>query len=223
MSIYALTDLHGRFDIWKKLDKYFFKPDDIIYFLGDAADRGRDGWKLIKTLLDDKRVIYIKGNHEDMLINAIEDYEEYGVMESYPIRLLFSNGGEKTFRDYLLDKRINQVETFLKLKDLPEIKRYINPRGDIFDLCHAGFSYNQKDIDFIWDREHLNDSWIEGFDKHTIVHGHTPVQTLDENGEIKIENICYCDKHKVNLDLGVVWSDNIALLNLDNNELIIYP
>lgn len=72
MATYAVSDIHGRKDLWLKANKEVFSPNDTIYFLGDAADRGPDGWEMIKTLLDDERVIYLIGNHEDMLIKAIE-------------------------------------------------------------------------------------------------------------------------------------------------------
>jgi hypothetical protein len=56
MANYAITDLHGMWDLWEQVKNYC-KSDDVIYFLGDAADRGDDGIKIIKDLLLDKRVI----------------------------------------------------------------------------------------------------------------------------------------------------------------------
>jgi calcineurin-like phosphoesterase family protein len=57
MATYVFSDLHGRKDLWLKANKEVLGPNDTIYFLGDAADRGPDGWEMIKTLLDDERVI----------------------------------------------------------------------------------------------------------------------------------------------------------------------
>ena len=70
MATYASADWHGCYWIWEKI-KEILKPDDTLYFLGDAADRGSDGWQIIKELLNDSRIIYLKGNHEDLLIKAI--------------------------------------------------------------------------------------------------------------------------------------------------------
>ena len=58
---FACSDLHGMWQLWEQIDAYCDEAD-TIFFLGDAADRGPDGLRLMKTLLIDKRVKYIKGN-----------------------------------------------------------------------------------------------------------------------------------------------------------------
>ena len=63
---YAFTDLHGMYPLWEQIRDFCDESDKLI-FLGDACDRGDDGLKIIKELLQDKRVTYIKGNHEDFL------------------------------------------------------------------------------------------------------------------------------------------------------------
>jgi serine/threonine protein phosphatase 1 len=63
---YAFSDVHGIYDLWAQIRDYCDETD-TIYFLGDACDRGEDGIRIIIELLQDKRVKYIKGNHEDML------------------------------------------------------------------------------------------------------------------------------------------------------------
>ena len=70
---YAITDLHGRLDLWKEVKK-ILQPNDKVYFLGDAMDRGPDGYALFLELLSDERVVYLKGNHEDMMANGINAY-----------------------------------------------------------------------------------------------------------------------------------------------------
>ena len=36
--VFACSDLHGMMSLYKQI-KDFLKPDDIVYFLGDASDR----------------------------------------------------------------------------------------------------------------------------------------------------------------------------------------
>ena len=69
MSTWAFSDIHGNRKLFDAI-KNFIKEDDTIYFLGDACDRGPDGWEIIKEILADERFIYLKGNHEDMLVKA---------------------------------------------------------------------------------------------------------------------------------------------------------
>ena len=70
MATYTSSDWHGCYWVWKQI-KNILQPDDKLYFLGDACDRSDDGWQIIKELLNDPRIIYLKGNHEDLLVKAI--------------------------------------------------------------------------------------------------------------------------------------------------------
>lgn len=214
MTTYAISDLHGRKDLWLKANKEVFKENDVIYFLGDAADRGPDGWELIKTLLDDKRVIYLMGNHEDMLINAIK-----GKISN--INLLYYNGGKNTLDSYKLDSEENQEKYLKKLKMLPKYETYypLNTKN-ILVLSHAGTTPGRPifdEQDWLWDRDHLFDEWISDREDIFIVHGHTPIQNLYEFNE-KVEIINYCNGHKFDIDLGAFISNKLGILNLDTLE-----
>lgn len=224
MATYAISDLHGRKDLWLKANKEVFKKNDTIYFLGDAADRGPDGWEMIKTLLDDERVIYLMGNHEDMLVKAIEG-------GTNNISLLYWNGGKNTFESYELDSEENQKKYLKKLKALPKHETYY-PFGtkNVLVLSHAGTTPGKPifdENDWLWDREHLYDEWISDRDDIFIIHGHTPVFIIrgnvpihhsydPNNDEVKIIN--YCDGHKYNIDLGAFTSNKLGILNLDTFE-----
>ena len=89
MSVFACSDLHGMLHFYKTI-KEFLKPEDVVFFLGDAGDRGPHPWETIKAILTDPQFIYIKGNHEDMLIDAMG----HGYGSAWA--LLRSNGGKKT-------------------------------------------------------------------------------------------------------------------------------
>ena len=62
MSRYVATDWHGRADVADKVLEYL-KPEDELYFLGDAIDRGPDGIYIVNKLLQDPRITYFKVNH----------------------------------------------------------------------------------------------------------------------------------------------------------------
>ena len=74
-KVYACSDLHGMYRLWEQIRDYCDETDKII-FLGDAADRGKDGRKIIQELLADKRVTYIKGYHEDMFAICVPEFLE---------------------------------------------------------------------------------------------------------------------------------------------------
>lgn len=230
MAVYACADLHGRYDLYEKI-KAFIKPEDTVYFLGDANDRGPDGWKLIKAIYNDPQFEYIKGNHEDMLVRAAFEYYDLGSDISYGshYRNLCSNGGGCTFEDMIHDPE--SEEWIDRIRKLPTIKQYFcEATGLRFTMTHAGFSPRGDMNDILWDRSHFYDPWPrDGFDNDIIVHGHTPIPLMDEivldawGYDETPGAFWYCDNHKVNIDVGAVWNDFVVLLNLDSlDEEIIY-
>ena len=96
---YAFTDIHGQYDLWEQIRDYC-QPDDNLYFLGDACDRGPAGIKIIKELLTDPRVIYLKGNHEEMLEVAAAEMLE-GDMSG--VQLWAQNGGMDTWTELMCE------------------------------------------------------------------------------------------------------------------------
>ena len=58
MSMYACSDLHGMKELYLKI-KDFLKPEDKVFFLGDAGDSGPQSWELIKLIFQDDPFTYI--------------------------------------------------------------------------------------------------------------------------------------------------------------------
>lgn len=227
---FACSDLHGMWKLWEQIDA-FCDETDTIFFLGDAADRGPDGLKLMKTLLIDRRVQYIKGNHEDMLINAFYENDFW---------LVACNGGDQTIKDFKRLSDDNQSWLIRRLEILPKEIEYTNPNGVHIVMNHAGYSPEQgtligsREDPYIWDRRQIVFPW-KGDDRTLIVHGHTPIphliQKLNEVAYItnnfydmpqKIEDVSivnYCDGHKIDIDLGSFATGKSALLDLDTLEV----
>lgn len=200
MSVFAWADLHGRFDILMEGLQYI-NPEDTVYFLGDAADRGPDGWECIKYILNDERFIYIKGNHEDLLWKAIGDIKTEHFNANYfhydqAMSLWFWNGGEVTYDAIMSDDTMcakKKIETIHKLNKLPFCAMYYNTKGQHVLLSHAGCdncdTAEQWDEEkFIWDRNHLMfyDSWY-GENNEVIVHGHTPIELMIKEQRKNVE------------------------------------
>lgn len=222
---YAVTDLHGMWNLWEQISEYCDETD-TIYFLGDASDRGPDGLKIIRALLSDKRVKYIRGNHEEMLIEGAETRDPY---------LLYYNDGVSTYQDFMLMDPLQQDILIDRLNRLPNQLEYINAKGQRIVMNHSGStpeSYEDWEKTlfkkgtnlYTWDRHHFHRKW--DVDENTfIVHGHTPVPYLiteiDPNGKIYGEDIeadevlCYCSGHKFDLDIASAFTKKVALFNLD--------
>jgi len=75
---FIFGDVHGYYDILKKaLDEKGFdvnNPDHIIISLGDLLDRGRQPKECLDFVnnLPNERKILVKGNHEDLMEEAIQ-------------------------------------------------------------------------------------------------------------------------------------------------------
>ena len=206
-DIFFFTDIHGTYDLYEAIIDYCMKQDPkcTIIFGGDACDRGRRGYKIMKELLDNPNVVYLKGNHEDMFVQAAREINERFDFLSkdreyvkvrlsttltfdykYPdIQLAIYNGGLETLIDWICDGA--SMEFVDRIDKLPLTFSY-----EQYDFCHAGgiykvFSrvanaeYNNTHITdkdkqtMLWDRS----SWSIGWETGRIcVQGHTPTVYL---------------------------------------------
>lgn len=205
-DIFYFTDVHGNYELFKAAINYCFAqdPECPIIFGGDACDRGTDGYKIMRELLDNPHVLYLKGNHEDMFVKAarfiLNDYKgaiEEKTIKGYLYALLLEdycptqiadcvyNGGLFTLVNWMLDGMPNNFVT--KIDKLPLTFSYEN-----LDFCHAGSQYkifkrvaNDEyeneipDLDdvtnLLWDRNSIGLGWAPN---RICIYGHTPVYHL---------------------------------------------
>lgn len=217
MATYACSDLHGCYSLYEQIIKDL-KPEDVVYFLGDAGDRGPDSYKTICAILDNPQFIYLKGNHEDMLIDCMEIYLKKDNSKHYAFDLLKRNGGETTFNSWVEDP--NKEQRYQQLKKIKYITSYINLKGQNIILTHAGFTpkINTKipsEQCLLWDRSHMDDEWDEAhFYDVYIVHGHTPIQAfLHINTQQDISK--YAGGHKIDIDNASFITGKAILFDLD--------
>lgn len=231
---YAVSDIHGMKPLWDQIMKYL-DPNDTLYCLGDCADRGNDGWEIIKDAIADKRVIYLKGNHENMLLETMKDYlKDEGFYYDYA--LLCNNGGAKTFEDWQIGERANP-KWYHELAKLSLQETYMNKNNQIILLSHAGYTFGDRPnfYDLIWSREHFYDPWPEGSlaDRTFCIHGHTPFLLMPNYDpyiavgksykDFDLENMnhfWYCDGHKCDIDNGSFATGKTCLIDLDTFETI---
>ena len=222
MSTYAASDLHGCYEQWSQIRK-FLKENDTLYVLGDCIDRHPGGLAILTEALNDPRCVVLCGNHEDMMADALEEEVQYGYSD-YWIWRWFSNGGQATYDEWQEAGRdFGWIE---RIRKLPLWAEYINQEGGRIILSHSGVmpkrgwsmdSLTRKSL--LWDRDHLTEISWHGADNEFDVHGHTPIALMPfyKGKDIEIEpGACYyCNSHKINIDNGGCWTDNICVLDLD--------
>ena len=222
MSVYSVSDLHGCYEQWEEIKK-FLQEDDKLFILGDCVDRQPGGLAILTEALNDPRCVVLCGNHEDMMADALEEEVQYGYSD-YWIWRWFSNGGQATYDEWQEAGRdFGWIE---RIRKLPLWAEYINKDGDKIILSHSGVmpkrgwsmdSLTRKSL--LWDRDHLTEINWHRADNEFDVHGHTPIALMPfyEGKDIEIEpGACYyCNSHKINIDNGGCWTDNICVLDLD--------
>ena len=79
--IYAMSDIHGCLEAFEeKLSQVELEKNDRLILLGDYIDYGRESGQVLKRIYNlqqkygDKKVIALKGNHEDMLLTWIDTF-----------------------------------------------------------------------------------------------------------------------------------------------------
>ena len=231
MSTLCFSDIHGNRKLFDQVMAEI-GPDDTAFFLGDAIDRCDDGWAIFKELMDDPRVTFICGNHEDMMIDALRTFPE--IRWSREMEGWSWNGNEPTLQAIENDDPDVVKNYLFRARDLPIFQTYTSPSGNTFWLSHAGCDYtenlaNLSRENLIWDRSHfLTNMWYHDNPENLyIVHGHTPIPILLEemsmycddiprDGEVEPGAYYYADGHKIDIDCGAHFTDTTVLLNLDN-------
>jgi serine/threonine protein phosphatase 1 len=179
-DVIAVGDIHGRYDLFREVLDWAEGSGAHLILLGDLIDRGPDDLNVLREsqkLLEDPSVLglegftVLRGNHEQMLLNAVEGYG----WESW-----VRNGGD--------------WENFQKIKEhagwIHELPLYVTFGSTMF--AHAGCVPGQNPAksmvsnhlreEFVWMREPFLTLGPQ-FEKWTdtlklIVFGHTPKSPL---------------------------------------------
>jgi serine/threonine protein phosphatase 1 len=192
-KVYALSDLHGHFDVFMQmLDRIHFDSTDTLYILGDCNDRGPKAMEIYEYLWQHPDNIFmLKGNHEIMMRN-------YLIKDNWDCpdgRIWKENGGVRTmdlfdqhlkgrcsctsefedrkgqFRQWMIDY-INRLPSYIE----------VNVGGQALVLIHAGINpelslYEQDEEICAWIRDYFFMS--PGLKGKTILFGHTPTCHLN--------------------------------------------
>jgi serine/threonine protein phosphatase 1 len=150
MKIFAIGDIHGHLTALKALLEVVpFVPGDLLVFLGDYVDKGPDVRGVLELLCgfaERPNTIFLRGNHDQMLVDACLDSSKFAIWECLagPDPLASYGGG--TTEDLLGSIPEVHLE-FLRNRcvDHFEIDRFIFVHGGI----RPGRSPAQEDTDHL--------------------------------------------------------------------------
>jgi serine/threonine protein phosphatase 1 len=183
--IYAIGDIHGMY--FKLVALYKQIRSDIIarnldhatiIFLGDYVDRGPDSDRVLDFLMGvdaidaDVNHIFLKGNHEDMMVNV---YHRDGHVDMW-----VTNGGRQTLDAF-------ECVTELDFYENPKFREWMNwcaTRPTLYVMgryafVHGGYDCREtagkqnpdvlmwkRTSDYMWGKDYDNCEFV-------VVHGHT--------------------------------------------------
>lgn len=214
--VYAIGDIHGCLAELEQLHEAI--ADDFaahpvrratLVHLGDYIDRGPDSAAVLTRImtppayLEGMRIINLLGNHEAMLLDALDGDEL--VAEAWR-----ANGGDAaleswdaTGSNWRLAIPAAQI-TFLRQLPLMHVQG-----GYVF--VHAGLNPNlaladQSRDDLLWIREPF--LYFGGQLTHIVVHGHTPEAESPIVG-----------RHRIGVDTGAVFGGPLTCVVLNGDKM----
>jgi serine/threonine protein phosphatase 1 len=215
--LYTIGDIHGcqretalLLDFLTSKEK--LSQEDQIIFIGDYIDRGPDSKGVIELLLQFRKsfpkTIFLKGNHEDMLL-------AYLGFEGSMGEVYLLNGGGEMLTSYGVPEESKAADLFMAMPEthrdfFKDLDRYVVV--DKYAFAHAGLDplrslHSQVDEDLFWIRDEFINN-IHHFDK-TILFGHTP-----------FEDVVFHLPYKIGIDTGLVFGNKLTCVELVEQKLL---
>ena len=219
--VYVCSDLHGKYDAYMTVIERLGK-DDKLYILGDVIDRGDDGIKILQDIMErqkDGQVEFLMGNHEHLMMQTLLGNKRY---EDIWFK---GNGGDVTYKEFekLTPEKQEEMKEFLmntaiyKQIEAGNQDYYLVHAKAIQDLDETSQTFKQmmdngqelKILETLESRapKHCKEEDIPKKDMFTII-GHTPTFNTIELG-----------KGYIDIDCGIAYGEQLALVNLTEGEV----
>lgn len=187
-KLIGITDIHGEYGKLEALiDNIKPQIDDIIVFMGDYIDRGKNSKQVVDKVIDMSNFcncVYLIGSHEYAMMHAKSDnYYDY---------LFWNYGGDATVRSYGGFDNIMKIhgEFFKSLKYYHIIGHYLFVHAGI---CAEYSLEEQDEVDMVYIRSNFYNR--EHNLPYKIIFGHTEF----DKPQVWNDKICIdtgCGKYK---------------------------
>lgn len=214
MRSYVIGDIHGCCkELACLIENLPLEKQDRLVFLGDYIDRGPDSRAVVSYLLDliqdsSCELIFLKGNHEDMLLSFLGLGGQHGEM-------FFYNGGLATLVSYGLSSQNLSSEAVRSAIPPNHMDFYKNLQNyfvmEPYLCVHAGIHpqktlEEQTEAELFWIRHNFIYSSHQL--PYTILFGHTP------------QTDAFFDlPYKIGLDTGLVYGNKLTCLETEERLL----
>lgn len=219
---YAVGDIHGRLDLFVAAIRAIEADDAVraparttVILLGDLIDRGPDSAGVVSAAREwqlRRRVRILAGNHEEMLLLALEREDV--------LRSFLRHGGRETVLSYPVDPVAYAAADYpgvqalmrraIPAADIAFIRSFENViRIGDYLFVHAGIApevpvERQREGDLRWIREPFLS--YGGDHGCMVVHGHT----ITEEPQLR--------NNRIGLDTGAFMSGRLTVLGLEGTD-----
>lgn len=223
---FVIGDIHGGLKaVIQVLERANITSKDTLVFLGDYVDGWSQSPETLDFLIDlshQQNCIFIKGNHDELLLDWLENRHENINEEMW-----FKHGGKATVDAYLKVSESVKQQHIQFLKALQNY--YLDEQNRLF--VHAGFTnLNGVKLEFFhkllyWDRtlwevalalDESMDRNSEFYPKRLKIYseiyiGHSPISKT-----AKVEPLF---KNSIwNLDTGAAFKGALTIMDIDSKE-----
>ena len=189
---YVMSDIHGNAARFHSVMKQInLQPGDMLYVLGDVIDRYPDGIRILRLLMRLPNAKLLLGNHEYMMLNALDRMDEKEPGYSRALRLWYRNGGDVNHAYLKHIRKSTRKEIFDYLHTLP-LNLDIEVNGQPYLLVHGGIldryrdhtdRYDDPEHYAVWYRMDAAEPELEG---RIIIFGHTHTSRYQHNNPLEI-------------------------------------
>ena len=148
MKYFVVSDVHGYYSAMKQsLDAAGFDETSNSHMLivcGDLMDRGYEAERMqtyILHLMERKKVILVRGNHEDLVLEMLDNFDEYAPQINFTHH--YRNGTFNTMLDLtgtgFFDAIMDRGKFVADCRNTPYIKTIIPSAIDFFETPHYVF------------------------------------------------------------------------------------
>jgi len=223
MRIYTIGDIHGCAGVLDRLharieaDAENFTGDKLIVYLGDYVDRGPDSRGVIERLIGAVpkgfSARYVKGNHDQALLDFLANSETYRAWRSFGApETLLSYGVRPPLFD--ATEKFEEARLALQAALPPAHLSFLRALESVivfgdYAFVHAGIRpgtslEDQTDDDLLW----IRDDFLNCTTPHekVVVHGHTPI-----SAPIRLKN-------RIGVDTGAYATGILSCAVLEGSE-----
>ena len=227
--LFATSDLHG-YSLDKflhMLEKAGFSASDHLYVIGDVIDRfGDGGIAMLRWMMRQENVTFIKGNHEDMLLKCdflfTGDGKQANTESMTPeqeraLKHWNRNGSSITIENMMKLKEkdpeeVNRLLDYIRsapvyVETAVPMKRFVLVHGGLKDFMPEKGLDEYDAFDMMWTRPVPEDRY---WDDRLVIIGHTPTSEYGADGRMLVTETW------ADIDTGAADGGSPMLLRLDD-------